>query len=371
MFDRFCQVSVSSNQSINDTFCSLNQTIPRLGPKVSTFTYVVELYFIGIVCLIGLPANIISIVVMRRDRERREALFLLQVLAVADGFYLLIALLRYPLKYMIQDSLAFQTMQLYVFPLLKTAQTIAIFMMVFVTVDRYVYVCIPLRAHQLLNRRKRWIFTVLIFLFGFIFNMPRFVDVCILRYMRCGRLAMAAVVYAHHFNHSLYYDIYQCALYIIVLYAIPLAMLVILNTRLISAIRRSRRKHRLRMQNPKERYGDHTDNNATLVLVIIVLVFILCETPELVFRVTTSVFRAVKRMESAMDMTVHYDLATVLELLMVVNSSTNFFIYCIFGRRFRQVMRDTFQYKPSHQTTLVVMAATHESVPLQQQLYRG
>ncbi len=68
------------------------------------------LYF-SILCLLGLACNAICIVVLHNDRDRREALFLMQMLAIADIFYLLISLLRYPLKYIISDQEIYIKMQ--------------------------------------------------------------------------------------------------------------------------------------------------------------------------------------------------------------------------------------------------------------------
>jgi len=48
---------------------------------------------------------------------------------------------------------------------------------------------------------------------------------------------------------------------------------------------------------------------------------------------------------SGVKHTVHLlHLAIVSELLMVVNSSANFVVYVVFGRRFRRVMRETFSF---------------------------
>ena len=62
-------------------------------------------------CVLGILGNLISIIVLRKDRERREALFLLQMLAAADLFYLLVALLRYPLKYILPYQQVYVEMQ--------------------------------------------------------------------------------------------------------------------------------------------------------------------------------------------------------------------------------------------------------------------
>ena len=62
-------------------------------------------------CVVGILGNSISILILHKDRERREALFLLQMLAVADLFYLLTALMRYPLKYLLPQHHIYVEMQ--------------------------------------------------------------------------------------------------------------------------------------------------------------------------------------------------------------------------------------------------------------------
>jgi hypothetical protein len=86
----------------------------------------IEFYVIGVLVVFGLLANGASVIVLRRYRERRDALFLLQALAVADGLYLTVAGLRYPLKYVLTPGTGnvdrYVQMQPIVFPLLKTFQ---------------------------------------------------------------------------------------------------------------------------------------------------------------------------------------------------------------------------------------------------------
>jgi len=89
---------------------------------------VIELYVIGVLVVFGLLGNTMSVVVLRRYRERRDALFLLQALAVADGLYLTVAGVRYPLKYVLTSGNGhgdrYVEMQPIVVPLLKTFQVI-------------------------------------------------------------------------------------------------------------------------------------------------------------------------------------------------------------------------------------------------------
>lgn len=342
---------------INASLCHLSVNFTGKSGKSlheTTFHMVVELYLISLLCFVGLFGNIVSIVVLRKDKERKEALFLLQALAIADGLYLIVALLRYPLKYIVPDELTYTVMQPYVFPLLKVCQAIAIWMMVLVTIDRFIYVCHPLRAPLIFNSRSRRIMAISVFVICFLYNLPRFFDSCIRSFFNpCTNTTVASMVYVPAFHNVLYFDIYMYGLYLVLLYVGPLSILTFMNFRLVKAIKHSIQRHR-------DCSGNNlNDNNATLVLIIIVLVFLVCETPELILKVIILIDRNVESMQIYDSGVV--SLTTISKLLMVINSSVNFFIYLTFGKRFRKVLRETFDFK----TMLSTTAVTRESVPLQ------
>ena len=238
------------------------------------------------------------------------------------------------------------------------------------------------RARQLFSRKGRRIMSALIFIVGFLYNLPRFFDSCVMKFHDvCSGTIIARMVYAPQFiSTTLYFDIYQYALYIVFLYVGPLSILLALNCKLIGAIKYSKRRHReitvtggynnclgyssssyLPNTYSGRQFSQHHENNATLVLIIIVLVFIVCETPELIYKIITVITRHVDHMDKTFSREFRHTFSTVSELLMTINSSVNFFIYCAFGRRFRRVMKYTFTPNGS---TLI----THETVPLQQQL---
>lgn len=339
-----------------NTTCTRNATI-RIPITEPSFDRSMELFLIPCLCLVGLFGNLVSVIVLRKDKERKDALVLLQALAVADTMYLITAVIRYPFKYLLPDKLSYQKMQLIVYPLLKTSQTIAIWMVLLVTVERYTHVCKPLCSSKVFKGSKRFILAGMIFILGFIYNCPRFFDSCIRTfYDVCTDMTISTMLYRPQFNNMLYYDIYKCAMYLVFLYIGPLTMLLCLNFRLIQAIRHSKRRQR--HMSPTNDDGEY---NATLVLIIVVVVFIICETPELILQSLSFIDRYTNDKllsKGVMSMNI------VSEVLMVLNSSTNFFIYCAFGRRFRWVMKQTFSYRSSG-TTFV----THESLPLQLQRY--
>ncbi len=225
----------------------------------------------------------------------------------------------------------------------------------------------------------RRVMSALVFCAGFCYNLPRFFDSCVMKFHDpCTGTTIARRVYAPRFNDPLYFDIYQNASYILFLFVIPLGLLLTLNCRLIRAIQHSKRRFRemtatgrcnnslvssssLQSASGARRFVLHHEHNATLVLIIIVVVFIVCETPELIFRVITFVESKWQQLDMTFSGAFRHTFSTISELLMIINSSINFVIYCAFGRRFRTVMKYTFTPNGS---TLV----THETIPLQHQL---
>lgn len=85
-----------------------------------------------------------------------------------------------------------------------------------------------------------------------------------------------------------------------------------------------------------------SDKNATTVLIIIVIVFIVCETPELVQKCVSFTERNFPYSDLLSREVIRFNM--VSQLLMVINSSINFFIYLIFGRRFRRILKETFRF---------------------------
>jgi hypothetical protein len=79
------------------------------------------------------------------------------------------------------------------------------------------------------------------------------------------------------------------------------------------------------------------ENNVTLVMIVIVLVFIVCETPAALNQILYYVF--VK--DAGDSQCTHYvRFYNICNLLVVLNSSLNFVIYCLFRRQFQQQLAE-------------------------------
>lgn len=199
---------------------------------------IIDIYITTPLILIGVVCNVISIVVLRRDKERHGTVFFLQALSVADTLYLVAASLRYPLRYLLPSEDCFVQIQPLVFPLLKTFQTIAIWMVVLVTAHRFACVCAPLTSSLLFHDANRGRSVVAVFCTGLLYNVPRFFDSCVYRWHDpCTQRSPTRMLYRQSFSNSYYYDIYIDGLYIALLYIGPLTTIILINCRLVKAIR--------------------------------------------------------------------------------------------------------------------------------------
>src|SRR5688572_20846962 len=108
---------------------------------------VVNIYVVGTLSVLGILGNLISIVVLGQDQSiRKTTRFLLQMLAVADGIYLITCLFVLTSKTIndltdwLPDSfhIAWPSIELFAWPCVSIAHTCTVWLVVVVTADRYV-----------------------------------------------------------------------------------------------------------------------------------------------------------------------------------------------------------------------------------------
>jgi neuropeptide Y receptor type 1 len=115
-----------------------------------------------------------------------------------------------------------------------------------------------------------------------------------------------------------------------------LTSLSYLNYKLIRSLERvSQKKAVLTSQN--QRCTRRDNDHITLCVVVIVCVFITCQTPALV----NQIFWAALSAEERACGYFHFYYTKISDLLIVVNSSCNIVIYCFCGRRFRAIFLQT------------------------------
>jgi Serpentine type 7TM GPCR chemoreceptor Srw len=135
-------------------------------------------------------------------------------------------------------------------------------------------------------------------------------------------------------DNRIYQLIYSNVLYYPVMYVLPLVTLTTLNFKLIAALNLLRRRTVVSTSVCRRRPSRHKRNkHDTYCVVVIVFVFIICQTPALFNQIFWAVFEQTDRECGHF----HFYYTKLSDLLVVVNSSCNFIVYCLFGRTFRRI----------------------------------
>lgn len=303
------------------------------------FKIVVDIYIVSFLCVFGISGNILSIVVIGKDRAVRGTTgFLLQMLAFADAMYLTTCLFYQAFNTVEQYtnwapalSEVWTYTEPYVWPTASIAQTCAVWLVVVVTADRYVAICKPLHAPQystLTNMRRA---VAVVWVFSIVYNLPRFFERAVVeQFDPLTNKTSVTVQKTDLRTNNLYVVVYKTCLFFIVRFFIPLSSLAFFNTRLIQAIKESSRLRgvKVREVHRKERY--------TLTLVVVVLVFVVCELPDFVLRLWISLPISASFMQDNI-WTFRY-INVISNLFLTINSCVNFVIYCFMGQKFRRIL---------------------------------
>ena len=164
-------------------------------------------------------------------------------------------------------------------------------------------------------------------------------------------------------NDRVYFLVYKTILYLLFRSVGPLVALVYLNGRLVRALQAVRARRHNRASGGRRRDAKHGEN-LTVMLLSVVSVFIVCQLPDLGIRVafTCAEFSsstASKR--GLLDVEALRYANAMSNALLTLNSSVNFFVYCLVGRKFRRILlRDVCR---------MPMASTAATIGRQQQVH--
>jgi len=128
-------------------------------------------------------------------------------------------------------------------------------------------------------------------------------------------------------------------MYFLIMFFIPLVSLIILNYKLMAALRNTRRKRdSWRSSSRSDSHTEQSQNSRsedeiTRMLIVVVLVFVFCQSPAFITQALPTVLP-----ESSLYCPFSYFYyVRISDLLVVANSSLNFVIYCFCSRRFRSI----------------------------------
>ncbi|XP_041369740.1 FMRFamide receptor-like isoform X1 [Gigantopelta aegis] len=323
-------------------------------PPQEEWEKMVSFYLSGVITTIiiccGLVGNLLTVIVLTRRTMHTSTNCFLTALAIWDSMVLTVTLFLICL-YEFSDGFTrtvWPYVVTFVYPFGLVAQTSTIWLTVSFTVERYIAVCHPLKAAVMCTIPRARIVIVSVTVVSFIYNIPRWFEYRLVDYVHHATNSSCVIFVPTDLEKSaLYNKIYFGWLYFMVMCMIPLCSLAILNTFLILAVKRSIRQRRdMNVRQSRE-------NNVTIMLTSVVMLFIICQVPALVYNMAYAI--------DTQSTHTHFGwklLSTIRNFLVNLNSGINFILYCALGQKFRRTFvrtfcaciqdKDTFQHSFDH-----------------------
>lgn len=297
----------------------------------------------NLIIVYGIVGNILSIIVLSHAQMRNSTSVYLISLAVYDCTVLLsmCLFLAIPTLYLekgiLEDYyLAYPYMHPFCYPIALVAQTGTIYTTMAFTVERYIAVCWPLHAANTctMSRTKRVIVTI--FLCSVIYNFPRFLETTTIEnWSDYYNRTIPEIQYTDLGSNQTFQEAYFIYLNLFVMFLIPFLILSVLNVLLILAVNNAK-KARTKMSSSASK-----ETNMTVMLIAVIMVFLFCQLPSIADNILWAIFDDQTKRCSR-----HYiQFTTISNLMVVVNSASNFILYCLFGKRFRRVFIKIFYLK--------------------------
>ena len=307
------------------------------------FNFMICTVIIGLLCIVGITGNITAFFVLIKHKTETATVYLLQCLAVSDTILLITSMFVYSFSdtYAVTGKLKhfaeqMQSIRTYIWPLGLMAHTTTVWLTVLVTLNRFYAICRPVGPFKNYVLQATKIQVIVIVSFAILYNTPRFFEHQVIskEVQEVGPEASSnntTVIVRYLGDNKAYQIIYSNILYFPVMYVVPLLSLTYLNCKLIKAL------NALRIRKESLTGHKQRDDHITVVIIMIVFVFILCQTPALI----NQIFWATIDIKVRVCGHFHYYYTRISNALVVLNSSTNFIIYCLFGKSFRRVFIET------------------------------
>ena len=327
-----------ANNSLNLTDGDADSSLEY---KCRLYKLIVFTLIVGTLVVVGIIGNSLTFVVFWKGNFKSSTTFLFSSLSLIDS-----ALLLAVFPYMTVTAFVDYTgwlqgysslrpyFTVYLYPAILLAKTAAIWVIVLVAVNRYIIVCLPLKATQWCSISKVKIQLAVVLIAAVLYNIPKYAEHRVVYAIHTPNNDTLRVTYAYYTRFGevkLFYRVYDSVCFLIFLLILPILTLTVITIRLIRAMKAHRR-----MQLEMQSRSQENDRNVTFSLVIVVIAFIACQVLTFVAHVLWKVLPS-KEIHCGGSI---FHLVPITNMLVILNSSINFVIYIIANKAFRDVLTE-------------------------------
>ena len=312
----------------------------KLQPYLN-LTEVVSIYISAAFIIFGLLGNIVSFQILHRMKS--SASLILKALAIADSIYLLIMIMHvYDSFFLISSGNVFNNRMSYAIfavcmrPLTCIVQTASTWLIVLVTVGRYLAVKKPVQAKEIFTEKRVKVAISLICMLSICLYVPLIFESFFwetLTDFDCRQEIQNLQNDLFYYNET-YYLSYRVIIEGSIRFIIPLTVLIVLNSILAIGIRKAQKQRSVMMANGITS-GQRQSDSITAMVVIVVTIFVMCQAPYIFFVIVRLSYRLDPPVVILSGLTLIY-LDVVSNFFLILNSSVNFIIYVAVGKTFRQ-----------------------------------
>jgi len=238
-----------------------------------------------------------------------------------------------------------------------SAHSASVYLTLAVTIERYVAICHPFKARTNFTWRQATYIVIGIFMGSFIYNLPKWWEFVAIGILDGNNVVVRYVPVTTSLRRNPIYEKYYCySAYMVLIYSLPLLILILFNVLIYKAVSQNwysfqhliNGEEEASFQKPRFNFllifskvkranvqrrmlssSEQSENQIARMLVMVVLVFILCNA-------MTLVNIAAKIISGSPTIT---GVDSLRNFSVVLNSCINFVIYCAYGEKFREIFK--------------------------------
>lgn len=314
--------------------------------NVTDITWWCSGVLVSSVGLIGFVGNTLALIVLSRPSLRDVFHQLLFALACFDILFIICGGINYTFRAFKAESDIFTYLfPKFIYPFTHIAMTGTIFMTVAISVERYLGLCHPLLSP---HSRKAWFYILPVIVIAIALNIPKFLEIQLNFEYEYDKVSGKNETYPTYGPTNLRFSMDYIKAYImwtrlLSTGLIPVTLLLYLNLRIVIDILSSSKKtHRFGSARRQRK-----EINLSLVLLCIVFVFFCCHASRIILNIYEFInMQKVEDCKGGWNPSYFWEaMYPISNFAKILNSSLNFFIYCLVGHTFRRELCRTLGFK--------------------------